>query len=154
MNIGIIVFSNTGNTLSVAQKLKESLTSKGHIASLARVEQVSDSSRTAGPVKLKSAPTVNEYDAIIFASPVQAFSLAPVMRLYLSQISSLADKVVCCFVTQHLTKPWLGGSKAIRQIKAACRKNGADVRLSGIVNWSSSSRNQQIDDIVSRLSAI
>ncbi len=148
MNVGIIVYSQTGNTLSVAQKLEHALKANGHAASIARVEPIDNSS------KLKSAPDVGTYDAIIFASPVQAFSLAPVMKLYLSQVSSLDGKKVYCFVTQQLKKAWMGGNHAVRQIESACKAKGAGIMASGIVNWSSDTRNQQIDDIIGRLSAI
>ena len=73
MNVGIIVYSQTGNTLSVAQKLEQTLRANGHVASIARVDPVQNNPRASGPVKLKSAPDVSVYDAIIFASPVQAF---------------------------------------------------------------------------------
>lgn len=147
MNVGIIVYSQTGNTLAVAQKLEEALKAKGHTAGIARVEPIDNT-------KLKSAPDVSPYDAVIFASPVHAFSLAPAMQLYLSQVSGLTGKKACCFVTQRLKKAWLGGNHAVRQIKSACRKKGADIAESGIVNWSGDTRDQQIDDIVGRLSAI
>ncbi len=154
MNIGIIVYSNTGNTLSVAEKLHQALRANGHTASIARVEPVHNDPRASGPVELKSAPDVGVYDVVIFASPVQGFSLAPVMKLYLSQVSSLAGKKVFCFVTQHLKQPWLGGNHAVRQIKSACKGKGADITVSGIVNWSGDRREQQIDDIVGKLSAL
>lgn len=153
MNVGIIVYSCTGNTMSVAQKLEQALRDRGHEASIVRVEPTHNDPRASGPIKLKTAPAVSSYDAVIFASPVHAFSLAPVMKLYLSQVSSLAGKKVSCFVTQHLKQSWLGGNRAIRQIKAACKEKGGDIMASGIVNWSGRLRNQQIDDIVSRLSA-
>lgn len=154
MNVGIIVYSHTGNTLSVAQKLEQALKAAGHSATIERIEPVNNDLRSSGPAKLKSAPDVGPYDAVIFASPVQAFSLAPVMRLYLSQVSSLAGKKVYCFVTQQLKKAWLGGNRAVRQIKSACRAKGADIIISGIVNWSGDTRDKQIDDIVNRLGAI
>lgn len=152
MNVGIIVYSNTGNTLSVAQKLERALRANGHTATIERVEPVNSNPNAAGPIKLKTAPKVDEYDVVIFASPVQAFSLAPVMKLYLSQISPLAGKKVFCFVTQQLKKAWLGGNHAVRQIKSACKEKGVDIILSGIVNWSSDRRNQQIEEIVNKLS--
>ena len=153
MNVGIIVYSQTGNTLSVAQKLENAIRAKGHEVSLLKVEQVQNASPSPATIELKSSPDVSLYDAIIFASPVQAFSLSPVMKLYLSEVSSLIDKEVYCFVTQQLKKAWLGGNHAVRQIKSACQKKGADITVSGIVNWSSDTREQQINDIVSRLSS-
>jgi len=150
MNVGIIVYSKSGNTLSVAQKLEKVIKSAGHTVSIARVEPVSE----AAHYPLKSAPDIIPYDAVIFASPVQAFSLAPVMKLYLSQISDITGKQVTCFVTQHFKKKFLGGNRAIRQITAACKAKGTEVIWSGVVNWSSNIREKQIDDIVTRLSSI
>lgn len=154
MNVGLIVYSHSGNTLSVAQKLEAALKVAGHAANIERVEPADDDPHASVPVKLQSAPDVRRYDAVVFASPVQAFSLAPAMKSYLSQISGLAGKRVYCFVTQQFPKPWLGGNHAVRQITAACKAKGADILSSGIVNWSSGRRDGQIDDIVRRLSAI
>ena len=154
MNVGIIVYSHTGNTLSVAQKLEKALKAAGHEASIARVEPVNDDPQSGAPVSLKSAPDISLYDAVIFASPVRGFSLAPVMKLYLSQMSSMTGKKSYCFVTQHLKKAWMGGNHAVRQIKNACKAKGSDILSSGIVNWSGDARDHQINDIVRRLSTI
>ncbi|MEA4873450.1 MAG: hypothetical protein VB076_11670 [Synergistaceae bacterium] len=154
MNVGIIVYSHTGNTLSVAHKLEKALKAAGHEAIIARIEPVNDDPQSRAPVRLKSAPDISLYDAVIFASPVRAFSLDPVMKLYLSQISSMTGKRSYCFVTQHLKKAWMGGNQAVRQIKNACKAKGSDILSSGIVNWSGITRDNQIDDIVGRLSAI
>ncbi len=154
MNIGIIVYSHTGNTLSVSQKLEEAMKAAGHTVSIARVEPVNGNPNSGTPVQLKSSPDIIPFDAVVFASPVQAFSLAPVMKQYLSQIPDITGKQVHCFVTQQLKKPWLGGNRAVRQIAAACKAKGADIISSGIVNWSGKNRESQIDEIVSRLSAI
>ncbi len=149
MKVGIIVYSQTGNTMSVAQKLEQAIISAGHTASILRVESVGE----GASIQLKSAPDVMPYDTIVFASPVQAFSLAPVMKLYLSQISSLADKKVYCFVTQQLKKAWLGGNHALRQIASACKLKGTTVLWSGGVNWSASTRETQIETIVKTISS-
>ncbi len=154
MNIGIIVYSQTGNTLSVAQKLAQALRAKGHRVSIASVESIHNDPSSPGSNKLKSGPDVSPYDIIIFSAPVQAFGLAPVMKQYLAQISSLAGKKVFCFVTQQFKMAWLGGNRAVGQIKSACKKKGAEITLSGIVHWSSAARDQQIDDVVRRFSEI
>jgi len=154
MNTGIIVYSQTGNTLSVAEKLKQALEANGHTVNIERVEASGGDPRSTAPIKLESAPDITLYDYVIFASPVHAFSLAPAMKLYLSQVSSLTGKKVCCFVTQQLKKAWMGGNRAVRQIKTICKINGADIIESGVVNWSSNTRGKQIDDIVGRFSQI
>lgn len=153
MNVGLIVYSQTGNTLSVAKKLEQTLQAAGHTVMLEQVEAVDRPPNSSAPIQLKSAPDLSSYDVVIFASPVHAFSLAPAMKLYLSQISSLAGKKVSCFVTQQLKKAWMGGNRAIRQISTACQAKGAGIIASGIVNWSCSTRDEQIEELISRLSA-
>ncbi|MEL7607976.1 MAG: hypothetical protein AAGU74_00550 [Bacillota bacterium] len=49
MNVGIIVYSHTGNTLSVAQKLEQALRDRGHAVSITRVEPVQEDPRGPGP---------------------------------------------------------------------------------------------------------
>lgn len=154
MKIGIIVYSNSGNTLSVAERLEKSLAAKGHSVEIRRVETDGDPTKPTSPVILKNAPDISVYDTVIFASPVQAFSLAPAMKLYLSQISVLNGKKIHCFVTQGLKKAWMGGNHAIRQISAACKTMGGSVISTGVVNWSSDRREQQIEEITAALSAI
>ncbi len=154
MKVGIIVYSHTGNTWSVAQKLEDALKKAGHSVNMEKVVPVNSNPNSGGPVQLKTAPDVSSYDAIIFASPVQAFSLAPVMKVYLSQISDLTNKKVYCFVTQHLKKAWMGGNHAIKQITSACKEKGTDMKSSGMIHWSATTRETQIDELVNRLSAL
>lgn len=154
MKIGIIVYSYSGNTLSVAQRIEQALRSAGHIVSLEMIEPVGGDPNSPAPVELKSAPDINPYDTIIFASPVQAFNLARVMKLYLSELPSHTDKKAYCFVTQHLKKKWMGGKRAVKQISKACKEKGLDIISSGIINWSSRERDQQIDDLVSMFASI
>ena len=154
MKIGIIVYSHTGNTLSVAQKIEQALKNAGQTVSIERVEPVIEDPNSSDPVKLKSAPDVNTYDTLIIASPVQAFTLSRVMKLYLSELPDLTGKKVYCFVTQHLKKTWMGGNKAVKKISEACNSKGAEIVSSGIINWSSNARDQQIDGLVSKLGTI
>ncbi len=156
MKIGIIVFSQTGNTLSVAQKLEETLKSSGHTVKIEKIIPADENPKNINIKTFLSVPDVGPYDIVIFASPVQGLTLAPVMKQYLSQmqISSLDGKKVYCFVTQYSKKAWLGGNRAVRCITALCKTKGADILSSGIVNWSSDARGAQIDDIVGRLGAI
>lgn len=154
MKIGIIVFSQTGHTLSVAEGLAVALKAMGHEAEVARVEPVETKPNSSAPVKLKAAPDVRPYDAVIFASPVQGFTLARAMQLYLSGISDLSGKKVSCFVTQHLKRAWMGGNRSLRMIAAACRTKGAEVGKSGIVHWSSADRDSQIASLVEKMSAL
>ena len=80
MNIGLIFYSGTGNTRSVALKLQEKLTALGHTVSLEEITIDGSIPAQPGKFELKTIPSVDSYDAIIFGSSFQAFSLNPVMK--------------------------------------------------------------------------
>ncbi|HWQ50318.1 MAG TPA: hypothetical protein VN369_00830 [Terriglobales bacterium] len=153
MKIGVMVYSYTGNTLSVAMKLQDALTAKGHDVAIERVVPDEDKPQARVKTTLINAPEVAPYDALVFASPVYGFELAPAMQLYLSQLGGLADKKVSCFVTMSFKFKRLGGHRAIRQIAAACAEKGSPVLQSGIVSWGSKEREREISEVVSALSA-
>ena len=154
MNIGMIVYSQTGNTHSVAVKLEEKLSAAGHSVNLERLQVVGGYEQGAKDIQFETLPDLGRYDALVFGSPVQAFSLAPVMDSYLKQVGSLQNKRVAFLVTQAFPYPWLGGNRAVRHMKRACVSKGATVCGSGIVNWMKSRRDQQIVEVVDRLSGL
>jgi len=154
MNIGIIVHSQTGHTHSVARKLMEKLIAAGHSANLERVTSVGNVHPGAKDIQLETRPEVDTYDALVFGAPVYGFSLSPVIASYLSQLVSLTSKKVACVVTQFFPFPWMGGNRAIGQMKEICESKGAEVLGSAVVNWSSLHRNRQIIESVDRLSGL
>ena len=117
MNIGIILYSETGNTYSVSQKLKEKLIKTGHSVNIERLKVIGKVNPGKKDIQFDSLPDIEPYDALVFGSPVQAFSLSSAMTAYLSQIKSLQDKKVAFLVTQFFPFPWLGGNRTIEQIK-------------------------------------
>jgi len=153
MNIGMIVYSQTGNTHSVALKLQEKLSAAGHAVTLERIEVIGQV-EPGKPVQFKTRPDAAPYDVLVFGSPVQAFSLCQAMVDYLKQVAPLQGKKVACLVTQAFPYPWLGGNRAIRQMKRLCESKGATVCGSGIVNWMKKRREQQIVEVVDRLSSL
>lgn len=154
LKIGIIIHSHTGNTLSVAQKLKEKLLAEGHSVSLEQVIAVDDQQVNQAKVEFANKPELDAYDVLIFGAPVRAFSLSAIMAAYLTQAASLQGKKVGCFVTQQFPYPWLGGNRSIRQMKKLCEAKGAQVVATGIVNWSSKQRQELISDTVQKLSNV
>lgn len=102
-------------------------------------------------IEFESLPDTGGYDALVLGSPVEAFTLSPVMKRYLSLIASLQGKKTALLVTQHFPYPWLGGNRALRYMKKACRSKGAEVCAEAIINWSSRRRGRQIIDGVARL---
>ncbi len=151
MKIGIIIYSNTGNTNSVALKLQEKLTAGGHSVSLEQLK-ITGEWRPGSPglnnIRLETIPDTAQYDALIFGAPVQGFSLSPVMTYYLQQISALRNKQIACLVTQAFPYPWMGGNQSMGQMKRLCESKDATVCGTGIVNWMNKKREQQISNLV------
>jgi len=148
MKVGIIVYSQTGNTLAVAEKMKEALIAAGHTA---EIKQITIEAREKADVtvKLLDTPSVAGYGAVIFGAPVQAFSLCQPMVKYLKQIQSIKGLPVACFILQGLPKKWMGGNRAYKTLRSLCLMKGADPLRIGHVNWRSEQRDAQIADAVS-----
>ena len=151
MKVGIIVYSKTGNTLTVAERISSQLEADGIAVSVGRfsAETLPQSNKL---VRLTAVPNPNGFDAVIFGAPVQAFSLDPAMALYFEQINSINPKNVFCFVTQYFKKPWMGGNHAIKQMLALLNKKGITAKSLGVVNWSSEQREEQILQIMRQCS--
>ncbi len=153
MKIGLIVYSYTGNTLAVAERIRDQLQAGGHIATLERVHAQNEDPQQNRPGQtsnLTEEPDPAPYDTLILAAPVNGFSLAKVMQDYLARRPGLSGKPVRLFVTHHFPLAWLGGSQTIRQFARLCEANGARVEATGVIDWSSKKRGQEIDDLVNR----
>jgi len=154
MNIGMIVYSQTGNTLDVLKKIKLDLENEGHTAAIDRVEISGDPAQGASAITITNAPDPVKYEAVIFASPVQAFSLALPMKKYMSGISGLEGKKTACFVTKQLPFKWTGASHALSQMSDFCRSAGSAPVGTDFVIWSSKQREADIDAASEKLAGI
>lgn len=136
MKIGMIIFSQTGNTLSAAKTLKIRLNNEGHDVEIEKIEQVDENNRDPKKIKIKNMPQLNIYDVLIFASPVQAFSLAGVFKDYLQKIDSIEGKTSFCFVTKGMNTKGFGGKKAIKTMSDIICVKGGEVKSTAIICWS------------------
>ncbi|MDD4437090.1 MAG: flavodoxin domain-containing protein [Tissierellia bacterium] len=151
MKIGIIVHSKTGNTLHVAQKIMGKLKSDGHLVSIEQIIADNDSEIDIKKISLINIPNVSEYDALIFGAPVRGFSLSPIMQAYLTNCAAFNGKKVSCFVTQHFPYPWMGGNRAIEQMKNLCESKDTKMICSSVVNWKNKKRDKMIAETVKKL---
>jgi flavodoxin len=150
MKVGIIVYSQTGNTQTAALKLKEKFEEAGHEAEIQRITITGEATPGSKKFKLDNRPDPGPYDAIIFAAPVQAFSLNPAMATYLEQLTTLQEKKIACYVTKHLAGKWTGGNRAVARIKKICEAKGGTFCGSEIIIWNSQ-REQTIADCADKL---
>jgi len=151
MNIGLVVYSWSGNTKSVVEKLKERFLKAGHSSDLVEVPIVGERKQGAREFELGELPNLAGYGGIVFGAAVEAFSLSPVLATYLKKVESLQGKKVACLVTQQLPYAWLGGNRAIRQMKKLCEAKGATIVGSAVVNWAKSRRDATTAAAVARL---
>ena len=154
MNIGMIIYSQTGHTLSVAEKLQEELTARGHTVNMEQITISGEASPGKKNFQFTAAPSPEPYEAVIFGSPVQAFSLSVVMEEYLKQLSSLEGKKVAFLITKHLPFYWTGANRALGQMKSICEGKGAEVLGSGVAIWSGSRRERTTKSCVEELSRL
>ncbi len=154
MNIGLIIYSHTGNTRSFAGMLQEKITTAGHAVSIEEITITGHAPAQPGKFELDHVPDPAGYDAVILGAPVQAFTLNPVMKAYLEKLPSLSGKKTALFVTKRLPMLWIGGTGAIRIMKTACEEKGANVVGTEIVVWSEKKREQSIEQGAKNLTAL
>ena len=90
MKTGIIVFSQTGNTLAVAQRIRETIAAPDNEVSILKVAALNEQEADISKIQISENPETSGFDVLIFGSPVHGFSLAPVMMAYLNQNSALS----------------------------------------------------------------
>ena len=150
MKIGIIIYSYSGNTLKVAEAIKEQLDHSGIITEINQITAINDNP-TNQEVVLDTIPNLMDYDGVILATPVRGFQIAPVMKAYLRQLQDCRKQRIYLFVTHHFALPWLGGTQTISELRKQLNDKGAVVIGSSIINWSSKKRQNAIIDLASNL---
>lgn len=152
MKIGILIHSKTGNTLKVAERIMTKLKANGYLASIEQITATNDDEADINKIQLTSSPNINDFDIIILGGPVRGFSLSPVLQAYLSRCESLQGKNINCYVTQFFPYPWMGGNRAITQMKKLCESKDAKVMNTSIINMKNKNRDKMVDNTVEKLS--
>jgi multimeric flavodoxin WrbA len=137
----------------VAENLQENLLAAGHTVNVERVTTTGDVKSNPKNITFQNKPDIQEYDALIFGSPVHAFNLAPAMKAYLEQIPSLQDKRIACYVTKGLPFHRTGGNQAISQMEKICQSKGGTILGTGIVVWRGG-RGKDINELVQKFSRL
>lgn len=149
MKVGVVVYSETGNTLFVAQKIIERLNGSGNQAVLERITTIGKPNPAdRSEVHYENLPVLEGYDAFVFGSPVQGFQVAPAMAKYIPQIAHLKGKKAVGFVTEQFPFPWMGGNRSLSQLESLLKSGGALPSKAGVVNWSGGKRQELIQEVV------
>jgi len=136
MKVALIVYSQTGHTKSVAEKIRSALITEGHVADYIPVthQPKENNDNPMEKVVFSDMPDLSDYDFFVFGSYVEAFNLCRVFQQYLKQLDS-ANKKAACLTTQQFMKSWLGGNAAQKKMKKLLSEKGYDVVGGGHVNW-------------------
>lgn len=153
MVIGIIVYSHTGHTLSVAKRLKARLTTDGHQVSLVELQTVVPLSLGATTAALKTMPNMEQYDTLLLGTPVRGGVPSPPMKVFLEQTVSFGDRKIVCFVTGVFRAEW-GRNQTIALMKAMCEAREADVIGMSSVGWWSFGRKRKINAVVDSIATL
>ncbi len=139
----MIVYSQTGNALNACEKIKPVLDAAGHDVTIEKVEIKRDSPRSTAEITITNAPDPKKFDALVFASPVQAFSLAVPMQKYMQTIGDISGRKTALLVTKGLPFKWTGAAHAFAQLKEYTASAGAEP-AGEIVIWRSHSTEQDM----------
>ena len=144
----MIVFSHTGNTHSVALKLKDKLSALGHSVTMEKIEI--SGNYQSGDFRIQTSPNPEKYEVLIFATPVMAFSLSPVMKSYLTQLESLQNKKVAFLVTEFFPfngKPF----ETCESLRRVSRRGFWKLFAWRIVAWPTNATNKELYQFVASL---
>ena len=109
MNVLAAYYTFSGNTEKVCTFLKNELIKKGHTVDCVRIRPEKDETtllnqgnaarRNQIPKLLNTEFNVSQYDLVVFASPVWAFTLSPAIRSYLEKCEGLQGKKTAAVLT-------------------------------------------------------
>ena len=108
----------------MAEKVRDELEKKGYEVAFHRLKIEGGWHQGIKEIRFEEPPDAAAYDALVFGSPVEAFSLSPVMKTYLKDVGMLEGKKIALLVTQHFPSPSLGGNRAVRYMEKACAGRG------------------------------
>lgn len=137
----IVFYSKTGNTRSIAEKIKDVLSCE-----MDEIKAVSDDPNQTY-VELTHAPDIDAYPSIILGSPVHGFSLPKVTKAYLDGLGDLSGKSFDLFVTHFFPFSFLGGNQVLKAMKKIILAKHGEVKKMTSINWKSKKR----DDVISTM---
>ncbi len=132
MNIAIVIYSESGKSLKLAQLAADKLSAAGHQVSLTRLETspVFDSKHNLplDRIKFTNLPELGKSDAVIVGGPVWAFRLClAVRKAVLDLDGQWQGKKVLPFVTHAFPWAWLTGTSSLNSLRQLLARQGANV---------------------------
>lgn len=153
MKIGIIVYSRSGHTELVADRISEILSDAGHDVEMKRLEPVEPVKVTARQAILKSIPEVKGYDILVIGSPVQGGAPATPVLEFLNRVPLMTEKRIVIFATHFFRREW-GAVQSLAILKDLCESKGGRILSLEDIRWFALDRNQEIDRLGERISGL
>ena len=151
MKIGIIVYSHTGNTLSVAWKIEQAIRAAGHEVRTEKVEPVIDNPNSDTPAELKSSPDVDQYDAVVFATSARVLTVTDYEALFATVARS--DRKKSPLFRDTATEKAVDGREPCGPPdKRRMQEKGSTGHIGWCRQLVRENRESQIEDIVRRMS--
>jgi len=152
MKIALIIHSRTGNTLRVAVRIQEKLILLGYSASILCIRPDHEHASDINDIHYASLIDIRDYDGFVVGCPTHGAAMSQPMAAYLKHLRRFDHKKVNCFVTEFFPFPWMGGKRALKQLKEVCFLKGTSVNSSGVVNWFTPNRKDKIEQLSDELS--
>ena len=103
--------------------------------------------------EIKNAPPVDQFDAIVIAGPVWAFSICPVLDKYVKGLGKLTGKKALGFVTKGLPFLWTGGRRALNVIEEELSLSDATLCSGEIIHMSKTRNDANLQPYIDRMVA-
>jgi len=141
MRLALVYYSFSGKTQRAVEYLQQELISKNQEVVVIEIKpQVEERNffkqclAAYFKKKIEFQSTLNyylsEFDYVIFASAVWAFTITPALRSYLEKAEGLQDKKAGCFLTYG---SGTGARKALRELEGILESKGANVVYSKVL---------------------
>jgi multimeric flavodoxin WrbA len=152
----IIVHSQTGTTLKLAQAIRDKLAQAGMEAELCHLqttEQIKGGTHnTRHNIKFTNLPDVSACDAVLIGAPVWAFNASVVIAQAFELLGpQLRGKTVVPFATMGFPLAWMGGNRTLRWMRARAATLGAKVLPGGVVTGARKGKDERIEALANMI---
>lgn len=146
MNVAIIVWSETGKTMLLAEMARDELTAAGHQVVLTRLQTTAtfDAKHNLPEkdIKFSNLPDISNADRVVIGGPVWAFRPCATVKKAVSELGAqLKGKTVLIFVTHAFPWAWLTGTSSANTLRRMAADQGAKI-LPGVVLSGSQKKDQ------------
>jgi flavodoxin len=154
MNIGIIIYSMSGHTATVAKAVAERFRRDDHdvdIKLLLVTGMPHPGSKRFSICNMPESEEIDGYDAILFGGPVWLFKPSPVILKFLGRLEKLDRKKLLCFVTQLSLWPSLGGHQALKMMNNKLKESGGTILPGESFQYFFGTNKQRLDETIERI---